>query len=427
MQSPRDWYREHIFRNEMSAANRWFSALILCMFLAPFGGSVFSLTIGIMALFALANHVFHGGLIKANKMEWLAGGIVLAYLVIAYTSALLRPNPQAGLREVSSNLSFLSIFPLLPLLRAHAEKYWHKHNWPKALTIAVSTGLCVALITICIEIITLNPSRPQGLAGNSLMLSYSLGFATLAALFFMLEQKSTLRTISALGLCAGFIAMVLAGGRSSLIAITICGFVMVILRARIKGTLLLIGILVVSAVSIVLIKNYIEGTAVSGTVFNRLSEMPTNLTALITESKTASLTYRDLLFAGGLAAFLQEPLTGYGFQNTVNAAMSALPPGLQDNVGFTHLHNGFLTEAVASGILGLVFYTAILLLPVFVTRKSIAAYKVFGFSISLFVILNALTNIGFYHDISIAAFVFWLAICHVGAAAYHPRISSSKA
>jgi O-antigen ligase len=74
-----------------------------------------------------------------------------------------------------------------------------------------------------------------------------------------------------------------------------------------------------------------------------------------------STSQRLAMYEAGWHAFLEQPLTGYGYSRRFEAATAFFPPGL--DLSYTHLHNDYLTHLVAAGIPGILVFLAYVCLP----------------------------------------------------------------
>ncbi len=83
---------------------------------------------------------------------------------------------------------------------------------------------------------------------------------------------------------------------------------------------------------------------------------------------------------------------------------------------FSHLHNGYLTDLVASGILGLLSLLAVLLAPLFLFWN--ARPVVFGgvLAVVLGYVFYGATNLLFYHDVVTLLFLSLMCVFNALAA-----------
>ncbi len=78
-----------------------------------------------------------------------------------------------------------------------------------------------------------------------------------------------------------------------------------------------------------------------------------------------STGFRLAMLQGGWEAFSERPIWGHGPQNRTSAAFAHMPETFTQ-IPLTHLHNDFLTHAVAGGIPAVLLLLALILFPVWV-------------------------------------------------------------
>jgi len=81
-----------------------------------------------------------------------------------------------------------------------------------------------------------------------------------------------------------------------------------------------------------------------------------------------SLNQRVAMWVAGIRAFSEAPLWGHGGQNRFSAVSSYLPDDFPQD--FSHLHNEFLTHAVAGGVPAIVLLFLIIGFPLFFAMRS---------------------------------------------------------
>jgi O-Antigen ligase len=141
---------------------------------------------------------------------------------------------------------------------------------------------------------------------------------------------------------------------------------------------------------------------------------------LRTESLT-SLTGRALLWQEGLKAFYRQPVLGYGYTAGASGLMSSSGRAASDEAGIdstrdlgkTTLHSGYLQSLLDSGIVGTIFYLAIIAVPlVRLARHRLATPRdraVF-FGLVFFAVANAGQNVIYSASVFDSLLFFGLAI-----------------
>jgi O-antigen ligase len=83
-------------------------------------------------------------------------------------------------------------------------------------------------------------------------------------------------------------------------------------------------------------------------------------------SLEGSVGARLIMYRAGIAAWMESPIWGYGVSERFSAVMPYLPEGY--SFRFTHLHNSFLTHAVAGGAVGVAVLVSLLLTPLAINQ-----------------------------------------------------------
>ncbi|MFK7868128.1 MAG: O-antigen ligase family protein [Roseobacter sp.] len=90
--------------------------------------------------------------------------------------------------------------------------------------------------------------------------------------------------------------------------------------------------------------------------------------AIMNATSDTSVNQRLAMLIAGWNAFKERPIFGYGGQNRFDAAVDYLPGSFAFQ--YSHLHNEFVTHAVAGGIPAVVLLTVILFFPVYVACRT---------------------------------------------------------
>jgi O-antigen ligase len=79
---------------------------------------------------------------------------------------------------------------------------------------------------------------------------------------------------------------------------------------------------------------------------------------------------RFAIYRAGVQAFWQSPIFGVGWHQKMEAIRPNLPPEYESLANLTHLHDEVLNFAVGMGIVGVLVYLALLVVPIAVCLKS---------------------------------------------------------
>ncbi len=239
---------------------------------------------------------------------------------------------------------------------------------------------CVFFLT-ALERFIFGESRPALIMGNPLNLTPLLLIPAVLCTFPTLAGS---RVWSVLGLIAFALAVVVIGGISVtrgpllvLVALTFVrvGFVLAerkhpVARLKVSGGILLalfVGIGISLSDSSTL-SRYMDVLSFHHTErVQSETEQQDGSVAANVDKQAGSMEVRAALLRAGWAAFLDRPLVGFGPQYRFDAAARYLPDG--STLNYSHLHNDFLTHAVAGGL------PAVLLLCLILMSPAIAAWR----------------------------------------------------
>ena len=83
-----------------------------------------------------------------------------------------------------------------------------------------------------------------------------------------------------------------------------------------------------------------------------------------------STMQRLIMYQTGIQGFLDHPIFGVGLHQRFGVTLNYHPTPPPSSFWFSHLHNSFLTHAVAGGLPGAALSMAVTLLPSFILRKT---------------------------------------------------------
>lgn len=186
-----------------------------------------------------------------------------------------------------------------------------------------------------------------------------LGFLALVGWF---APGRHLRWPFLLGPVIGVLAVIASGTRGTLLAAPVLGllaFLFALAMAKRKGPILLAG-----AVAALLLVGSIGLAALLG--FDRAVEAFSFAANVLTGDEVDRSTMQRLqMMLGGWHAFLAAPLVGHGWLDMVPAIYPYVDPAYEPDMhGFRHLHNGLVSFAAGAGIVGVISFLAISVVPV---------------------------------------------------------------
>jgi len=419
-----NFFWRYIHGSHGGASRRWGMAIFVLFALFPGLGSGGSVWLEGMWVVALLHWFFDPQSRRLTGDEKLLVGVFAAYFLVtavfAFAHAALRGG-DSGLSQVLSNTPFLLVAPLFPVLRRAARPDWAARFFAGAACGAILAALIVTIAApYSLEV------HRSGFSGNPLILALGGLVTGLLCLHGALFFRGRMRWLLVTGALAAVIVILTAGSRGPLLsfgAVTL--LYAVIMGYRHFGLKRMLG-------RLLLLLLVLAGTV---TLFSRFDPYFSDRFDLAVERLSNpvgsgagghSIATRLVLYESGFLAFLDNPLTGHGRQNVL-AAAKAHSEGAPDHFfGYTHLHNGYLTDLVASGVLGLLSLVAVLAIPLIVFWN--ARPLVFGSILCLVLAYGfyGMTNLLFYHDVVTLLFLAVVAVCHALAGVWENDLQTES-
>ncbi len=397
----------HIHRSDASVSWRWAAAIFVMLAIFPGIGSAGTGMLISLWVVCLIYCGLDPDLRQLNGKETRIAVICAAYFLIMAAIAFyhaLQPGQTSGYGSVYSNLPFLCLAPLLPVWRRAVRP-----GWTQAVFAGIACGGILAALIITIGGHYSPEILRAGFSGNDLILALGALVCSLLCVHSMLFYKGSMRWLMATGALAALYVLFMSGSRGPLLAYcaTLAVYALVMgyryfgLGFMFKRAV--IGALIIAASGIIAAKYDPDFSRRINLAIERF-ENPSD-----TQIAEKSISARFMLYRLGFDTFAKQPLIGYGRQNVIQAVKESAPQ-YADRISYTHLHNGYLTEAVASGLAGLLSLLAVLLGPVFLLRN--APPIVFGgmLCVSLAYIFYGTSNLLFYHDVSNSLYLAMIGV-----------------
>lgn len=413
-----------IYHTESNAAFRWMWWLWICIaFMAVGGTFIGSLYIGGGALAAIYVALAPRRFLHFGSAERIVTLVIVLMIFTSVGSSLLNPEAGEGLRKNLFLLGILLTIPLMLMLPSFAQPHWRK----RLLEAICAGGILAGVFAGCTLLFEAS-NRLEALAGNPLIFGHLCGVLAVTNFVLITCRRGVTRFLPAMGFAGATLAVALSGSRSPLFAeLAICAATAIWLLLRNPnrrwGSKLLVLYTALVALTVVYVTlDYFEAFSIMRYRLTRLADV---LAGDRTLGDDLSVRMRlDMLIAGA-KAILDSPLVGYGRQN-VMAAASAFHPG--EPFTFTHLHNTFLTEAVASGIPGALAMAFYMASPIILTQRADRCVRGMALALVGFTVLGDSLNIGLPHDIKMAWFGAWVTVLNTLArtptsAAPPPRLT----
>ncbi|MBF2761382.1 MAG: glycosyltransferase [Ectothiorhodospiraceae bacterium AqS1] len=363
----------------------------------------------------------------------------LALALAFYSATMLLCGALAGIdgaffRTIASFSQFIYLIPLALLLPHRAQGL----SW-LGVSRAAMVGVGLTVVAALLEMQYRGEGRVELLSGNPLILSALLGVLSFLCLGQM-PRKAKAERYASVALCLAGIAAIafLAQGRGVLLACALFALPAICLLGRQSGwrrAWFLAPLVVVAAIAASwLIWNASHSSADQNSA--PISAAFWSLLDLERDAERSAFHHRLIMYRAGLQAWKEAPILGYGPQNRYLAAVPHIQgiveraldedkdkaPALYARIerdphrfSFSHLHNVFITHAVAAGTVGVLALLAVSIAPLALllrvgdrSRRRESIYEASVFSV--FSILLGMTNLLFFHDISNSFHLFNLIV-----------------
>lgn len=402
-----DLFWKYFHRSDASASWRWALVAVTPIgFVAVLGSLSSILAIGGAGI-AWIYRLLDRSLFRMTAIERAMSGLFIAYVLVGFVFSAAHLGLSVAFQSSIRNGAFAFFLPLMPVLRVYWRPYWM--DWMRR---SVSFGGIAAGIVAVIQWAVWSMPRAEGGAGNALVFSYLVALLSLLNLILYLDVRTPKRALHGLGAVFAFLALLFSGSRATLLIYPafVAIFVLDGLRTReaVNWRRATIG---AYALLLLLVPTYeyFRHSEVVLAAEKRFSALFELVAGSGDPGTDISLRERIEMQKLGWHLFLEHPFAGHG--------RDVLPPDLHDNSNehrYTHLHNAFLTEAVASGILGLLSYLGVLVSPVLAAWRLPRPGRQIGLTLAAFTAINATTNIGFYHDLTTSFFCLATILLAIG-------------
>lgn len=355
--------------------------------LPAIAGSAISVILSVIfvwGVISIARRVFASRLLSR---EMLLVWSFSAFPFVTLLTAIFRSNPWEGVLEALSLLPFLSVWVLIPRLRAAKDM-----DYLGVYSQGAAIGAIGALIFAVLQYKVFS-HRPEGGAGNAAVFGMiSLQLMSIAALN-VTSPNAANRMMAVIGTVCGLLAVLLSFTRGVWIVAGMSVIVILLYAPRAWLRLILHPIVLGIAAAVALWLFYNEALIVNR--WNNLFD------------QGGSADQRIQMWIAGFEAFQESPFWGHGVQNR----MAALNAHSNVHFDYTHAHNGFLSAAIDGGVLLLVVVIVVLAAPILTAvnapydsdhRKRVFLAGI----VSMNYALCGITQIMFGHDILDSFFVF---------------------
>ena len=371
----------------------WFAAIVLFV-LSPAIGSISSI-IAVGLILLLSPVVFLRDSWTSLRAQPATLLFVVAFALL--TLCFVATQQQPGDTLFATNFLALLLAPVVYLLA---------NRRPGGRTIAIlaalfALGAVVGALTGSYDVFIQGKGRAIGWGSGGNLMARSvvpLGFMALGGIFAV---RSHWRWLYLIGPAAGLYALYLTATRGVFVAVPVLGLIFVLalmreFRASRWWYLAGIGALVVVVIAVAVVSpRFLAVSSILEQVVVDPSAIPDPAT-----------TQRIAMWHAGWAAFLRQPLIGFGWAHLSEAALPTV---------LSFYHNDFFDLAVAAGIVGIACWLAVLAAPLIgialMPKDRFSTLRLYcGLLLSVSFFIFGLTDMTFGYDLPTTLYAFMTAI-----------------
>jgi len=334
---------------------------------------------------------------------------VYSYLVLAFffsivISVILSNNPIQGIHRIGSNIHFLvAPFVAYGIYKSNVDL--------KHIVFVIKLSVIVATVYAIYEVLYFVDKRPEAGADASTIFGFIMAFFGFISINDIWTQSNKEKLFSVFVFFLAIYSVLLSGTRIAWIMFVVLFFsVMFIwsIRGLITKKRLLLIVTALALITAALMYNK-QFTIKIDAAFNEIKTYSND-----TDS-TGSVDLRLSMWSGGLKAFKQQPIAGYGYQNTGLEASRHVYGRFAKE--FTKdqkmLHNDYINSMVGFGILGLLVLLGLLFFPLIIFFKRLRANEGFtrntiGILLVIALSVFAITDSIYSHSVMRSFVVFFL-------------------
>ncbi len=328
--------------------------------------------------------------------------LVLAFFLSIVMSVILSENPVQGIGRIGSNIHFLvAPFVAYGIYKSNVDL--------KHIVLAIKLSVLVGSVYA----IYLGGGRAEVGSDSSTIFGFIMAFFGFLTIIDIWTQSNKEKLFSMFIFFLAMYSVLLSGTRIAFV-ITIALFFSVLFIWSTRGYLTKKRLLL-----IVTVLTVITAFCMNNKSFNNRIDVAFNQfkTFSVDTDSRGSVDLRLSMWDGGLKAFKQQPIIGYGYQNTgLEASRHVSGPNAKAFIkGQKMLHNDYVNSLVGFGILGLSALLALLFFPLTLFFKRLKADKdytrnaigvLFIIALSVFAITDSIYS----HNVMRSFVVFFLGV-----------------
>jgi len=307
------------------------------------------------------------------------------------------------------------------------------HLWRKAhFAVAPLIGLALYRVNIPIERLLLSLKLGVIVSGCLILYQYSGSEARLSWLFnaniygdivlvmmFLsivnfIKERSLDKLLGIASSGFGIYAIVMTGNRGTIVTFIVLIVVYVWINVRSNIFVRTRHVVVYALTAVVLVLAVLSVPKVQVGIDRAITSVINWNDKGMVNSNTGQ---RLEMWSGSIQAFSKSPFLGYGYREANEAVSSYVDPEMRERVrlGYTHLHNEYITNLLSAGIVGLVSVLLLLLWPLKVflrntNNKRVCLYSFMGALLCFGYVGIGMTHIALGEEHINSVFILFLAL-----------------
>ena len=328
--------------------------------------------------------------------------LVLAFFLSIVMSVILSENPVQGIGRIGSNIHFLvAPFVAYGIYKSNVDL--------KHIVLAIKLSVMVGTVFA----IYLGAGRAEVGSDSSTIFGFIMAFFGFLTIIDIWTQSNKEKLFSMFIFFLAMYSVLLSGTRIAFVIAIVLFFSVLFIwstRGYLTKKRLLLIVIVLTVVTAFCMNNKSFNNRID-TAFNQFKTFSVD-----TDSR-GSVDLRLSMWDGGLKAFKQQPIIGYGYHNTgIAASRHVSGPYAKAFIKRQKmLHNDYVNSLVGFGILGLLALLALLFFPLTLFFKRLKADKdytknaigvLFIIALSVFAITDSIYS----HNVMRSFVVFFLGV-----------------
>lgn len=367
------------------------TAIFLVGAIGGIGGSGLTVLWGVSAIWAALMLLLRKIPATLARSDLVLTGAATFYFVANLLSIVFNRVEQRDFFVVYPIIVFPLVWLIIPRLRL---------SKPEDLigTVILGAGFCglLALPVSVYQVIAFH-MRAEGGAGNAIPFGLVCAIAGQLALLNTVFANKWRVVLGWLGYFAAFVCLLFSQTKGLFPPMLLGPVLLLVLFPKVRAHVFSRTGLVVLVVALICL------ALLAQPLYGRVLE---TLSFLFSGTRDESTSERLMLWGHAFDLIKQHPVLGYGMQNRYELIA-------ETGRHYGHFHNGFITSAVDSGIVGLLSLIGLLAAPLVIAAKAVGSVlyreRLFlALVLTMTYSIGGMTNFIFWHDIYDNQFL-WIA------------------